>query len=101
MSESLESLQPKSLNDPTPAMLDEIRVDSDGSRWKYVRAHYSRAEELEIEKEKDPAAYWDKHLQEISDDAEASVRGLFDDEKVVKDDDDEDEPAFRWRLLEQ
>jgi len=95
MNESPDQILYKKVDDPTPPVLGEIRVDADGNHWKWVHAHHTKTEEADIES--DMVHFWDRHLQKISDDAdaEAAERNGIDHKDV----EDENDVAGRWQAM--
>lgn len=101
MHESLEEAQPveqpsfKHLKDLPHQVFGEIRVDVDGNQWKWVRSHHTISEESAIGE--DMLHFWERHLQVISDDAEAEAEERYG--IAHKDAGDENDIAGRWQAM--
>lgn len=98
MNESFEQPQYRRIDDEVPPTFGEIRIDTDGNRWMYKRAHHTKSEEDAI-RQGDLGAFWDRNLQMISDDAEAEARGVYDESDNVAREQDDDEVVGRWQAM--
>lgn len=94
--ENTDAITYRAIDDPAPAQEDEVRVDRTGALWACRRTHYSEEARQSIEKLEGPE-FWEKRLQQISDEAEIRAQENFNGTKTEAP--KSGTPHLEWFLL--